>query len=193
MAGMWILSRSMISVARGQSGNGSGWLVPHHYIWASVVWVARRRDCVMSYCWLWGFLSFVLCLENRAIGLLATEGDPHPECSGQEEGRSFLASSRTSLAVAATPSFQACLRACTCCVPVCVYVCVWICVYEHVYMYVQACIRISIRMHVYTCVYVCVYVYKYVHFFAVSLQACVQHMCVYAYIYMYVHAYVYHG
>jgi len=100
----------------------------------------------------------VLCLSviprGRAIGLLATEGDLPPDCSGQGEGLSFLVSSRASHAVAAALSFQTCLHACICtcctCVCICVHACtctdMYICIYMHVYMY----------MYTYACIYMCI-------------------------------------
>ena len=68
--------------------------------------------------------------RGRAIGLLATKGNPPPDCSGQGEGRSFLVLSLASRAVAATPSFQTCLRAYiyTICMCVCIHVYMCMCV-----------------------------------------------------------------
>jgi len=89
------------------------------------------------------------------------EGYPPPDCSGQGEGQSFLASSWASRAVAAAPSFQTCfacvhmyiLYACVY-ICVCVYVCGHdICIYMHVcvYLYVYAFIHMCMCM----CMHIC--------------------------------------
>ena len=98
--------------------------------------------------------------RGRAIKLLATKGNPPLHCSGQGEGRSFLASSRDSRAVAAAPSFQTCFA----CVRMyivyaCVYICVCVYVCGHVYIYICACVYV----YVYVCVYTHVYVYVYTY------------------------------
>jgi len=107
----------------------------------------------------------VLCLSvvphGRAIGLLATKGNPPPDCSGQGEGPSFLASCRASRAVADAPSFQTCLRACTFtfCMRVCIYVYVYLCadmypcIYVHVCMYMYMCAFIHMCMCM--CMHIC--------------------------------------
>jgi len=83
------------------------------------------------------------------------KGYPPPDCSGQGEGQSFLASSWASREVAAAPSFQTCfvcvhmyiLYACMY-ICVCVYVCGHdICIYMHVCMYLY----IYAFMHVCMC------------------------------------------
>jgi len=91
-----------------------------------------------------GFLRLSVVPHGQAIWLLATKGNPPPDCSGQEEGRSFLASSRASRAVAAASSFQTCLHACiyTFCMCVCVYVYVCMCVDMYIYTYVHVCMYI---------------------------------------------------
>ena len=61
-------------------------------------------------------------MGNSAAG---HEGYPPPDCSGQEEGQSFLASSWASRAVAAAPSFQTCFA---CIHMYILYACVYICV-----------------------------------------------------------------
>jgi len=109
-----------------------------------------RRAVVMVW---WAAVLFVVVLRlsvvprGRAIGLLATKGNPLPNCSRQGEGRSFLASSRASRAVDAAPSFQTCLRACiyTFCM----------CVRIHVYVYIRADIYIYIHMCICVCTCIC--------------------------------------
>jgi len=94
---------------------------------------------------------------NWAVG---HEGYPLPDCSGQGEGRSFLAWSWASRAVAAAPSFQTCFA----CVHVyilyaCAYICVCVYVCGHVYVYICACVYVCVNVCVYTHVYVYVYAY----------------------------------
>jgi len=97
-------------------------------------------------------------MGNSAAG---HEGYLPPDCSGQEEGQSFLASSWASRAVAATSSsFQTCFA----CVHMyilyaCVYICVCVYVCGHVYMYICA----FVYVYVYVCVYTHVYVYMYAY------------------------------
>ena len=97
-------------------------------------------------------------MGNSAAG---HEGYPPPDCSRQEEGQSFLASSWASRAVAATSSsFQMCFA----CVHMyilyaCVYICVCVYVCGHVYMYICA----FVYVYVYVCVYTHVYVYMYAY------------------------------
>jgi len=136
---------------------------------------------------------------GRAIGLLTTKGNPPPDCSGQGEGQSFLASSRASCAVAAAPSFQTCFA----CVHlyilyVCVYMCVCVYVGGHVYIHIFTCVYV----YVYVCVYTHVYVYVYAYLcidcgsqyqcFRVWTVSCM-HMCirVHMYAYAYVCKYIY--
>ena len=104
-------------MARGRSGHGLGGLVPRQYRLGGVVWAAQCHDGVLNCCWLWLFYAYPSFLLNGAI----INGDTPPDCSGQGEGQILMASSRASHAVAAAPSFQACLRACicTCCMCVC--------------------------------------------------------------------------
>jgi len=131
--------------------------------------------------------------RGRAIKLLATKGTPPPDCSGQGEGRSFLASSRASCAVAAAPSFERCLRACIYTFCMCVYICVFVYVCGHVYIYVCACVYVYVYVCVYTHVYVYVYTYLCIDFgsqyqyFNVWTVSC-KHMCVR--VHMYAYAYV---
>jgi len=166
MAGMWIPFWSMISVARGQTSHGSGGWDPHQYRWAGVVWVARCRDVWRAAVGC-GCFAIIRLLVNGAIGLLATKGDSHPDCSGQGEGRSFLVSSQASNAIAAVLLFQACLRAWHMymlyhkLVCVRVYMCMYVCGRTCIYVYICMRICISIRMHVFTCVYVCVCIFVY--------------------------------
>jgi len=106
-----------------------------------------------------------------AIGLLATKGNPPPDCSGQGEGRIFLASSRASRAVAAAPSFQTCLRACiyTICMCVCIYVYVCMCADMYIYIYMCMCVCTCICMRLYTCVCVCVCIFVHRLWVSVSV------------------------
>jgi len=64
-------------------------------------------------------------------------------------------------AFAATPSFQARLRAfiCTFCICVCVYMCMCVCVRTCIYVYICMCVCICTSMRLYTCVCVCVCVF----------------------------------
>ena len=89
------------------------------------------------------------------------EGYHPPDCNGQEEGQSFLASNWASLAVPAALSFQTCfacvhmyiLYACVY-ICVCVYVCGHdICIYMHVcmYLYIYAFIHVCMCM----CMHIC--------------------------------------
>jgi len=120
--------------------------------------VSRCCDGVMICCWLWLFCAYSSFLENRTIGLLATEGDLIPDCSGQEEGRSLLVSSRTSHAIATVvPSVLACVYMYM--LYMCVYMCMYVCVQTCTYVYICMCTGISIRMHVYTCVCICVCIF----------------------------------
>ena len=96
---------------------------------------------------------FVLRLSvvprERAIGLLTTKGNPPPDCSGQGEGRSFLASSRASRAGAAAPSFQsACVRAYIQFVCVCIYVYVCMCADMYIYIYMCMCVCMMCKMFI---------------------------------------------
>jgi len=119
----------------------------------------------------------------------------------------FVASSQTSHAVAAAPSFQTCLCKCigTWCMRVCinVYVCVCtnmhICIYLHVYMY----------RYKHACIYMCICMYMHVYAYILSLSSCSSacldgvidahvyflcicmrlHMCVYIYIYAFFFAF----
>jgi len=99
--------------------------------------------------------------RGPAIGLLATKGNPPPDCSEQGEGWNFLASSQASRAVAAAPSFQTCLHACiyTICMCVCIYVYVCMCAGMYIYIYICACVYVHVHVCVYTRVYVYVYAY----------------------------------
>ena len=158
MAGMWTLFREMICVTRGRSSHGSGGLVPTPVqisgcsLGGALSWWCDEQRLVEV------VLRLSVVPRERAIGLLATQG---PDCSGQGEGWSFLAPSRASRAVAATLSFQACLRTCICacrmCLCIYVYVCkcsdMYICIYMHVYtyMYTCACIYMCICM----CMHIC--------------------------------------
>jgi len=88
------------------------------------------------------------------------KGYPPPDCSGQGERQSFLASSWASRTVAAAPLFQTCFA----CVQMyilyaCVYICVCVNVCGHVYIYICACVY----EYVYVCVYTHVYVYVYAY------------------------------
>jgi len=103
-------------------------------------------------------LSVVPC--GRAIGLLATKGDTPPDCIGQGEGQSFLASSRASRVVAAAPSFQTCLHACICtfCMCVCIYVYVRMCADMYIYMYVHVCMYMYMYAFIHMCMCMCMYI-----------------------------------
>jgi len=135
-------------------------------------WLQSGRRAVMMVWWAavgCGCSALILVPHGWAIGLLATEGDPPPDYSGQGEGQSFLASSWASRAVAAVPSFQTCLHACicTCCTCVCIYVYVCmctdmcICTYMHVYMY----------MYTYACIYMCIFMCMHICAQIVSLNS----------------------
>jgi len=119
------------------------------------------------------------------------EGYPPPDCSGQGEGQSFLASSWASRAVAAAPSFQACLRAfiCTFCMRVCTYVYVCMCA-DMIYVYICMGVCICTSMRLYTCVCVCVCIFVHRLWVLVSVLQrvdCVMH----AHVFSCAHACVY--
>jgi len=119
---------------------------------------SRRRAVVMVW---WAAVVVALRLSviprGRAIGLLATKGNPLPDCSGQGERRSFTATSWASRAVAAAPSFQTCLRACIHFVCVCVYMCMSVsvrtCIY--IYIYVHECMYMNMYAFIHTCMCMC--------------------------------------
>ena len=155
--------RGVASVASSFGGPWTGWIC------SALVQMSccSLGDALSWWCNAAELLLVVVVLHlsvvprGRAIGLLATERDPPPECSSQGDGQSFLLSSRASRAVTAVPSFQTCLHACICkcCTCVCVYVHVcmctdmYICIYMHVYiyMYTYACIY----MWICTCMHAC--------------------------------------
>jgi len=76
------------------------------------------------------------------------------DCFERKRRAGLPASASAPHAVAAAPSFQACLRACIYTFCMCVYICVCVYVCGHVYMYIYAC--------AYVYVYVCVYTHVYV-------------------------------
>jgi len=75
----------------------------------------------------------------------------------EQKCRAFVASSRFSHAVAAAPSFQACLCTyiCTCWMCVCIYVYVCVCTNMHV------CIYPSLHVYMYRYTHACIYMYVY--------------------------------
>ena len=83
----------------------------------------------------------------------------------ERKRRAELPASRSApRAVAAVPSFQACLRACICtfCMCVCTYVYVCMCADMYLCMYMHVCMDMYMpSMHFYTCVYVCVCILVY--------------------------------
>jgi len=135
----------------GWAVNWVDWLCPSadKRMWSGrhavvmVRWAAVGRDC-----------SALICRSSWTGNWAAGhEGYPPPDCSGQGEGRSFLASNWASHAVAAAPSFQTCFA---CAHMYILYSCVYICV----------CVYVCGHVYIYTCA--CVYVYVYV---------CVTHTC----------------
>jgi len=112
-------------------------------------------------------LSFVVVIlrssvvsRGQAIGLLATNGNPPLDCSGQGVGWSFLLSSRASHTVAAAPSFQTCLRACicTCCTGVRKYVHVCMCTDMYICTYMHVCTYIYMHVCIYMCICMCMHI-----------------------------------
>ena len=81
------------------------------------------------------------------------------DCVERKRRAGLLASASAPRAVAAAPSFQACLRACIC------TFCMCVCIYVYVCIYGQTCREIMLFIgkpkgrHVYMYVYACVYVY----------------------------------
>jgi len=138
---VWILFRSIVSLARGLSGHVPGGLAPHQCRWAGVVWAARCCDGVMRFFWLWLFCAYPSFLLNGAIGLLATGADPHGGASWRQAG--LLVQSLPHRC----PGVLACVHMYM--FVVCVYICVCIYVYGHVYMYIYTCVC----LYVYVCKY----------------------------------------
>ena len=103
-------------------------------------------------------------------------------------------------ALAAAPSFQACLRAfiCTFCICVCIYMCMCVCVRTCIYVYIYMCACICTSMRLYTCVCVCVCIFVHRLWVLVSVlqrvdRVSCMRMCfrVHMHAYMYVCRYIY--
>ena len=92
--------------------------------------------------------------------MLVTEGDPPPDCSWQEEERSFLASSHRGISrtccCAVVPGVLVCVQMYK--LYMCVYIRVCMYVYKHVYMYIYACVYVPVHTCVYGCV--CIFVHR---------------------------------
>jgi len=103
-------------------------------------------------------------------------------------------------ALAAAPSFQACLRAfiCTFCICVCIYMCMCVCVRTCIYVYIYMCACICTSMRLYTCVCVCVCIFVHRLWVLVSVLQRVDGVmhahvfsCVYVCVYVCVWVYIY--
>jgi len=126
------------------------------------MWSGRRAVVMVWWAAVGCGCSALICRSSWTGDWAAGhEGYPSPDCSGQGEGQSILASSWASRAVAAAPSFQTCFV----CVHmyilnagvyicVCVYVCRHdICIYMHVcmYLYIYAFTHVCMCM----CMHIC--------------------------------------
>jgi len=81
------------------------------------------------------------------------------DCVEQRRRAGLLASASAPRAVAAVPSFQACLRACifTFCVCVCIYVYVCMCADMYICIYIVCiCLRMHMCVSIYICAFFCI-------------------------------------
>jgi len=66
----------MAFVTRSLGRPWTGWIGPHQYRWADVVWAPRCRDCVMGWCRVWSFFhrpfvsSWTVTLIILGLGFL---------------------------------------------------------------------------------------------------------------------------
>jgi len=103
-----------------------------------------------------GGLRGISVSESGYNEVLALEVLNVVDCVESKRRAELPASESAPCAVAAVPSFQACLRAYICTfVCVCVYMCICVCVRTCIYVCICMCVCICICMHLYTCVYVC--------------------------------------
>jgi len=129
--------------------------------------------------------------RERAIELLATEGDSLPDYSTQGDGQAGRWASRL---VAAKPSFQACLRVRTYMSYVCVYTCVCMYMYKQVYMYIYACVHVYVHVYMYmymfACICMCMHICACIVSFSSNVLGAVSSMRLRACVHMYEYAYV---
>ena len=115
------------------------------------------------------------------------------DCVERKRLAKFPLSTTAPRAFAATPSFQACLRAfiCTFCMCLCI-LCVCVHVWTCIYVYIYACVYVFVHLCVYTHVHVYVYAYlcmdcgSWYQCFSVWTVSCMRmcfrvHMYAYAY------------
>jgi len=102
------------------------------------------------------------------------EGYPPPDCSGQGEGQSFLASSWASRAVAAATLFQTCFA----CVHMyilyaCVYICECVDVCGHdICIYMHVCMYLYIYVFMHMCICMCMHICAWIVGLGISASAC---------------------
>jgi len=109
------------------------------------------------------------------------------DCVEQKRRAGLLASTSAPHAVAAAPSFQACLRACICTFCMCMCKYVYVCMCADMYICMYMCVCMCICMHLYTCVYVCVCMFVHRLWVSVSVPQRVDgvmhaHVCSCAYV-----------
>jgi len=82
------------------------------------------------------------------------------DCVKRKRRAELPASGSAPRAVAAVPSFQACLRACICtfCMCVCVYVYVCMCADMYICMYMHVCMYMCMYAFIYMCICMCMHI-----------------------------------
>jgi hypothetical protein len=128
--------------------------------------------------------------------VLALEVPNVIDCVERKRLAKLPASASAPCAVAAAPSFQACLRAFICafcmCVCIYVYVCMCVCVRTCIYVCICMCVCICICMRLYTCVCVCVCIFVHRLWVSVSvlqrvdgvMHVCMIYVCICMHMYM---------